>query len=73
MISKPVFVVATENSAAIPKVLQAFDSPAGGLVFCNSFLPPTGKIYTKKINQVIHAGWAGIVDRCESIDNSEKI
>lgn len=73
MTSKPVFIVATENSAAIPKVLQAFESPAGGLVFCNSFLPPMAKIYTKKIDQVIHVGWAGTVDRCECIVASETL
>ncbi|KAF8596815.1 hypothetical protein BDV93DRAFT_570562 [Ceratobasidium sp. AG-I] len=59
MTSKPVFVIATENSAAIQKVLQAFDSATGGLVFCNSLIPPISKIYVKKIDQVIHMGWTG--------------
>ncbi|KAF8598626.1 hypothetical protein BDV93DRAFT_334704 [Ceratobasidium sp. AG-I] len=72
MTSKPVFIIATENSAAIPKALQALDSAAGGLVFCNSFAPPTGKLYTKKLDQVIHVGWAGDVVRCECISASRQ-
>lgn len=65
MTARPVFVIATENSAAIPKVLQAFDSNTGGLVFCNSFIPTISKIYAKKIDQVIHVGWDGDTVRCE--------
>ncbi|KAG8679778.1 hypothetical protein FRC08_016739, partial [Ceratobasidium sp. 394] len=59
MISKPVFVVATDVSAAIPRVLQAFESPVGCLVFCNALVPPIKRLQVQTVHQVIHAGWVG--------------
>lgn len=59
MISKPVFIVATPNSAAIPGALKAFDSPNGGLVFCNALTPLCEQLRSKTIHRVIHAGWVG--------------
>ncbi|KAG8725168.1 hypothetical protein FRC09_006791 [Ceratobasidium sp. 395] len=57
LISRPVFVVATDMSEAIPRVLQAFESPTGCLVFCNTLIPLSKRLQTKAIHQVIHAGW----------------
>ncbi|EUC62830.1 hypothetical protein RSOL_457080 [Rhizoctonia solani AG-3 Rhs1AP] len=57
--SRPIFIVASPNSAALPGALKAFDSPVGGIVFCNYLLPPCQPLHSKTIHRIIHAGWTG--------------
>ncbi|CAE6481704.1 unnamed protein product [Rhizoctonia solani] len=57
--SKPVFIVASPNSAALPGALKAFDSNTGGIVFCNYLLPLCQALRTKPVHRIIHAGWVG--------------
>ncbi|CAE6450351.1 unnamed protein product, partial [Rhizoctonia solani] len=60
--SKPIFIVASPNSAALPKALKAFESPTGGIVFCNYLLPLCQPLRSKSVHRIIHAGWTGKLD-----------
>ncbi|CUA71110.1 hypothetical protein RSOLAG22IIIB_09323 [Rhizoctonia solani] len=60
--SKPIFIVASPNSAALPRALKAFESPTGGIVFCNYLLPLCQPLRTKSVHRIIHAGWTGKLD-----------
>ncbi|KAG8688728.1 hypothetical protein FRC11_004907, partial [Ceratobasidium sp. 423] len=57
--SKPIFIIASPNSAALPGALKAFDSPTGGIVFCNYLHPLCQPLHTESIHRIIHAGWIG--------------
>ncbi|KAJ1300109.1 hypothetical protein OPQ81_002590 [Rhizoctonia solani] len=60
--SKPIFIIASPNSASLPRALKALDSHMGCIIVCNYLLPLFEPLRAKPIHRIIHAGWTGKLD-----------